>query len=306
MFAKISEGITERQASCRFFLAALKRQGPKVAERLLRNVHPHLKEGDEEPGFFATLVALGRRLRDSMKELVAFDEKLYAIKARLNTLREQREELASSLAKEIVRMRRTAMSQYQDPDLKQLGLHSPRSYRPDPLSRQASLIEEAFARDDVVKHLGEPIFEDPFDAAKTVARVLRVNGDLGSTLDEIDDKVRVYDELYIEKEEAKEKHDEFFTYTARTFEGYCRLAGFRKLADRVRPSTKRPGRIDQPDDGTSSEHGKDGSGDSEKASAQAQPDSESNAPSTVEPSSEVSVQSTDEPDPEVNAAVEAE
>ncbi len=44
-------------------------------------------------------------------------------------------------------------------------------------------------------------------------------------LDQIEDKVRLYDDLFLEKEEVKAEYDELFTYTARTFEGYCRLAG---------------------------------------------------------------------------------
>ncbi len=189
-------------------------------------------------------------------------------------------------------MRRTVMSQYEDSNLERLGLHSPRSYRPDPLSRQASMIEEAFARDDVGKLLGKPFYEDPFDAAKTVAPVIRASGDLGLILDEIDDQIRVYDELFIARGEAREEHDELFTYTARTFEGNCRLAGLRKLAERVRPSTRRPGRID----GATEDD--EPAGDEANASEEAQ--------DQVEPDSEVTVQSAAEPDGEASPAAEVE
>ncbi len=301
MIAKITDGITERWASCRFLLAALMRQGPTVAGRLLVHVQPHLLEGDGEPGFLTSIGALGRRLGASVHTRGAFAQTRYASRAKLNALRARREELAVSLGKEIVRMRRTVMSQYLDPDLKQLGLESPRSYRPDPVSRQADLIEEAFARESVGKLLGEPFYEDPFDAAKTVAPLHRVNGDLRSNLDLIDDQVRLYDELFLEKEELKKEHDVLFTYTARTFEGYCRLAGLEKLAERVRPSTKRPGRLaSQPPTNPPG----NGAGDAAEDSAHAEPDSEEQAPVQAGSDSEVTVPAEAEPDSEATAPAE--
>ncbi len=121
MLATISKKITERMVSCRFLLAALKRQGPKVAEILLQHAHQHLVEGDAVPDFLATIVSLRRRLGDSMDRLMALDQKVFAIRASLTALRGERNELASSLGKAIVRMHRRVMSHYQNPDLKQLG-----------------------------------------------------------------------------------------------------------------------------------------------------------------------------------------
>ncbi len=110
MLATISKKITERWVSCRFLLAALKRQGPKVAEILLQHAHRHLVEGDAVPNFLATIVSLRRRLGDSMDRLMALDQKVFAIRASLTALRGERNELASSLGKAIVRMRRSDAS----------------------------------------------------------------------------------------------------------------------------------------------------------------------------------------------------
>ena len=113
---QVTKKITERWSSCRFLMAALTRQGPRVAELQREKVQPHLEEGDADPSFLSSILANGRRLAASMDNLLALDQKVIAVKATLKALREQREELTSKLGKEIVRMRRTVMSQYEDAD----------------------------------------------------------------------------------------------------------------------------------------------------------------------------------------------
>ena len=249
MAAKILEGITDKWKSCAFLLSALIEQGAKVAAAQFELVRPHLNEGDGEPDFFGSILGRARRLAASMAALVGADHALYSINARWTMLREQLKEHIAGLGDDIVALRRSVQSRFKKPDLIALGLHSPRERRSEPLFRQADLIDTAFARDDVDDLLGEERYEGT-DPRVPAALVREAAAALRSTLDELNKIKRRHDEALIRKDELAAEHDELFTYTARSYEADCRLAGFKELAKRVRPSVSRPGRTEEEPDET--------------------------------------------------------
>ncbi len=72
-----------------------------------------------------------------------------------------------------------------------------------------------------------------------------VADELREVLDGIGGAKRRAEDAYLKKVEATKSYDQLFTRAARTFEDWCRLIGRDELADRIRPSEKRPGRTVQ-------------------------------------------------------------
>ncbi len=249
MLAKTSKEVVDRQKSCMFLLTALLLQGRWVAQRLLGLVRPNLEEGDAEPGFYLAIVALARNLKAFLDRLVAADERVYAINARLRELRALRPQQIAAVSKAVDRLRHAIISQHRSPNLERIGIERPNPRTAMGFLRMADRIDETFAGEAQREILGEPVFADAPDLGAHVAEVHTTAGDLRQNLQQIDEGTRELDEALVAKKKAKDSYDEQFLHTARPFESFCLLIGEEELAAKVRPSLRQRGRTETPPDG---------------------------------------------------------
>ena len=239
MLAKTSKEVVKRQQTCQFLLTALATQGPQISDLLTERVRPFLGEGDLEPSAHVLHVALTRFLEGNMGVTVRADEAVYMANAELTALRKERRRMTRRLGRQVIRLRTIVVSHYRAPLLEHLGLGTQTSRRPVPLLRQADRITEAFTDEELQAHLGSPYRAGEEPPHETVAELGTQAEALRDLLHRVDETVRQHDVALGEKNRHLADHDLVYTYTARTFEAICRLAGRAELAERVRRTIRR-------------------------------------------------------------------
>ncbi len=255
MSAKTSKETSDREKACRFVLSALFQQGQEIAQLLIELFLPHRQESDPEPNFFATVVAIGRKLKHAIDEVVAADSRLFAANAALDAERLVRKRKALTLNRQIIGLRGACKSLFVDLPVQQLGFDERTFQDPVPLLIQADRVVESLKNGE---NEAETLFpDDDFSPKKYAVQVRGTADGLRDCLDHIADLRRKADEALLHKRAVTEVYDELFLYGARTFESYCRMAGKTELANRVRPSESRRGRTQVPPEETASSKGSD-------------------------------------------------
>lgn len=273
MKVKTSKEVTDRQKAFVFVHSVFLLQGPKVAAEMVElfqsdaeSSHRGTDASRAEPGFLSVLLGFGRALKQRLARLVAADETHYKEKAVYSALLKKRDSLTKDLTKLVVALRRIVLGEHENPDMGQLGFEGETAREAVPLLRQADRVVEVLAGGEIDDILGPPIFQDSTFEPKDRGNQLKKKADeLRVVVDEIGDAKRLTEAAFLAKEEAADGYDQLFLRAGRIFEDSCRLVGRDALADRIRPSDKRPGRTQAEPPGDSGESAEDSADPTEAA-----------------------------------------
>ncbi len=251
---RLSVDITGKYRSCLFVLSALWQQGPAVAKLVLEKLLQSLEEGDEPPDFLAQIKALGQMLKAALDRMVELDRQLADELDLRASLLKARDDVVAKLAQKAGGLRRIVIGCYLAPQVAKLGLIGRFSREPIALLRQSELMSQRLQSDDLEEMLGDSQFEPPIDP-RPYAEQVEPDMEIVRRASEAHHRSkRRVDQLLAERKEAVKVYDVTFLRVARQFEDLCRLAGENDLADKVRPSTRRPGEtVTEPADGEAAE-----------------------------------------------------
>ena len=238
-----SKSLMQRLASSRVVLWALATHGPRLAEIFNGPLGRMLPKGLNE--FFEQHVAqLQEVLTTARDVVVASDRALRDQKSLTTSYRKARDAAFSELSPYVAGVRDTFKGACGPGVVEELGfaLRSP--------EQPAELHEQA---DHLVTRLSVPDLEIPairfrgvnLDPPSVVEEMRPLVERLGLTLQDVARGERESEAMKIAKDEALDAYDRTFLWVARSAESLFKLAGLPEIAQRVRPSSRRPGVTDE-------------------------------------------------------------
>ena len=192
-------------------------------------------------------------LQGTLEKLVQADEVLFGLNARVEALRKRRDQKIQDLILLLASLRQSVTSHYVAPNLSQIGFEDRTARNLTPLFRQVDRIASSFEHEGLGDLLGATYFkQSSFNPSDHVAELKEEALTARVLSEQLGESRRELEAAVLAKQGLLEEYDRLEVRTARPFEDFCRLAGEKKLADRVRPKVRRstptPAPPEEPED----------------------------------------------------------
>jgi hypothetical protein len=233
-----SKQVVDRGRSAAAVTAAADTHATQAASALSARLMPHLRSGEKLPDLALLFQLLGREITTRAGEMTAAD------KAHEDELRDDapprhaRDESAAELRHSLVGLREVAIGLYGSAVLESLGLSGHTPQDPALLSSYASTVIGALAK----VHLPRSrVRGGQLHTAEVTGALTTERDQLEAHLKDVAREAREAEATQVAKDQAIARYDRSFSDQAGLLSALLRAAHLDELADRVRPSARRPG-----------------------------------------------------------------
>jgi hypothetical protein len=240
-----SKQVVDRQKSAQAVIAAGESNASLIADELQQLLAPHLRKTEKLPDVDLLIDLVARYLATSTDSMIAADENNLRELADDAIARDARDQAADALYASIGDLREWLTALFGTAALRALGFSGPTPQDPVAMARFAGEIISALGSSKLPKPKRPGIKWDP---ESTVAELKAAREALEKHLGAVAREVREAQGTLVAKNAAIAEYDERFARAAGFYAGLFRLAGQADLADRVRPSPRRAGQIEDADE----------------------------------------------------------
>ncbi len=237
-----SKQIVDRGKSANVVSSAASVHAARVAQSVETVLSPHLEKGEKLPDINVLTLLVGRWLAHTSENMATADEAHIHELSDDDPIRASRDKAQVALNDELVELREWMTGLFGARAVRSLGFAAETPRDPAALSHFAG---------EVVKSLREKTFPAPkrdgvsWAPTKEAGKIEKLRAQLDTALAEVVREVREAQGTLADKNTAIAAYDTSFSRVAKFLEGLFTLAGETALADRVRPSTRRPGQTEE-------------------------------------------------------------
>ncbi|MEZ4313929.1 MAG: hypothetical protein R3F14_38395 [Polyangiaceae bacterium] len=236
-----SKQVVDRQKSAQAVVAAAQTHAARVGEAVAKAL-PTGKKGEEKAATEKLIGLAAAGLAEAAAAMVAADEAHLSELSDDNGPREARDAAAAALAEEIVSLREWVTGLYGSKAGRALGFSDQTPRDATALARFAGEISAALRNATLPAPRRKGVKWAAAEAADTLDGL---RAPLESALAKVALEAREAQATLADKAAAIDRYDDVFRRVAMFLVGVFTLAGETALADRVRPSSRRPGQTEE-------------------------------------------------------------